>query len=65
MSDDRARGNAVKNTSNNATDEGMTGQQVKWWRMPFDATTNFSLIGWIFGNRYTRDKASRTDIVLK
>lgn len=33
--------------------------------MPFDATTNFSLLGWIFGNRYARDSASKIDIVLK
>ncbi|MEK6792128.1 MAG: hypothetical protein AABY45_10570 [Deltaproteobacteria bacterium] len=65
MSDDKAQGNAGKDASNNAPDEGLVGQQVKWWRMPFDATTNFSLIGWIFGNRYARDSASKTDIVLK
>lgn len=57
--------NAEKDTFNNASDYGLSGQQTKWWRMPFDATTNFSLLGWIFGNRYARDSASKTDIVLK
>ncbi len=65
MSDDKAQDNAGKNTSNNASDEGLVGQEAKWWRMPFDATTNFSLIGWMFGNRYTRAGASKIDIVLK
>lgn len=60
--------NAANNTSDNTSDESLAAQQTKWWRMPFDTTTNFSLLGWIFGNRYVRDSASKPswiDLILK
>jgi hypothetical protein len=38
----------------------------KWWRLPFDATTNFSLLGWLLYSIKKRpDSKENVDLTLE
>ena len=39
---------------------------TKWWRMPFDGTTNFSLLGWLLDKLKKRpDSKENVDLTLE
>jgi hypothetical protein len=44
--------------------ESSGGAQPKWWELPFDSTTNFSLFGWLLdkfkGRRNEKDNVDLT-----
>jgi len=49
-----------------------TGPQTKesepttrWWKLPFDTTTNFSLFGFLLGGFRCDSPANRTDMSLE
>ncbi|GMR04689.1 MAG: hypothetical protein BMS9Abin23_0591 [Thermodesulfobacteriota bacterium] len=37
----------------------------KWWNLPFDSTTNFSLFGFLLGGFRCDDPRNRTDFTLE
>ncbi|MFQ5441470.1 MAG: hypothetical protein ACE5EB_01965 [Thermodesulfobacteriota bacterium] len=37
----------------------------RWWKLPFDATTNFSLFGYFLGGFRWNDPKKRTDFTLE
>ncbi len=39
-------------------------QTGRWWKLPFDATSNFSLFGFLLGGFRWDDPAKRTDMSL-
>lgn len=39
-------------------------QAGRWWNLPFDATTNFSLFGFLLGGFRCDAPANRTDMSL-
>jgi len=39
-------------------------QTRRWWKLPFDATTNFSLFGFLLGGFRCESPANRTDMSL-
>jgi hypothetical protein len=44
--------------------ESGSGTSPKWWQLPFDSTTNFSLFGWLMdklkGHRADKDRVDLT-----
>lgn len=46
-------------------DEPVDVQGKSWWTLPFDNTTSFSILGYIFGNRHDKDGARKIDLILK
>lgn len=36
--------------------ESGNGANPKWWKLPFDSTTNFSLLGWLLDKLIGRKK---------
>lgn len=46
-------------------DEPIDVQGKSWWTLPFDGTTSFSILGYIFGNRHDKEGARKIDLILK
>lgn len=51
--------------NNTNTDAPIDVQKKSWWELPFDGTTSFSILGFIFGNRHDKDGARKIDLILK
>jgi hypothetical protein len=38
----------------------------EWWKLPFDSTTNFSILGWLLDKlKGRRDEEKRVDMTLE
>lgn len=46
-------------------DEPIDVEKKGWWTLPFDNTTSFSILGFIFGNRHDKDGPQKVDFILK
>ncbi len=40
-------------------------QSRRWWKLPFDETTNFTLFGYLLGGFRWEDPKKRTDFTLE
>ncbi len=50
----------------NVRSEKVEASGSKWWRLPFDATTNFSLLGWLLDKFKKRpDSKENVDLTLE
>jgi hypothetical protein len=50
----------------NVKSEKVEASGSKWWRLPFDATTNFSLLGWLLDKLKKRpDSKENVDLTLE
>ncbi|MDP2690111.1 MAG: hypothetical protein Q8P48_08375 [Deltaproteobacteria bacterium] len=53
----------IKQSAGPQTEENE--QSHRWWRLPFDPTTNFSLFGYLLGGFRWEDTRKRTDLTLE
>ena len=46
--------------------ESGSGTPPKWWQLPFDSTTNFSLFGWLLDKlKGRRNEKNNEDLTLE
>lgn len=56
---------AENNNQNNKQDEPVDLSRECWTALPFDKTTNFSLLGWFFSDGCDPQGPHKVDLVLK